>query len=255
MSRCFVAGVGFLLSAVAAVNVASAASIGFVEDFPTDHSYWLNSPGTGGSALVTHQASGGPDGSSYASGTYNFVNNEPGVGGSAIVFRGKEVVEGEPSTQASGGNLFGNWINDEISDISMMVRHDATDPITGAPLALNFFARLATPANHPAAVIIKPVPVIAGEWTELRFSVRRFHNPFLILEGPPTFQFYNSVFSDIGRVQLGVSVPDALGHVDQVVTFDIDKVRMIPEPSTIALLGVGLVALGFVRQRRARLQS
>jgi hypothetical protein len=39
-----------------------------------------------------------------------------------------------------------------------------------------------------------------------------------------------------------------LAGVDQLVTFDIDKVTLIPEPSTLVLLGAGAMAIAFTRR-------
>ena len=66
-----------LLSAVRLVGPlpAGALELPFTEDFDADVANWVN---FNSSALLDFNASGGPDGSSYASGGINFVNLEEG---------------------------------------------------------------------------------------------------------------------------------------------------------------------------------
>lgn len=221
-----------------------AATVGFVEDFSTNHSNWLNSPGTGPNQLVTFKASGGPDGGSYAEATYNFVNNTGDEGDNGGLFlRGQTVA---PSILASDGKLFGDWIEDGVHTLSMSVRHNAPFPLT-------YYLRVATPMGFPGAVVIRPQPVFPNTWTELDFSID-YNNPLLILETEePDYDFFEDVFGNIGRIQLGVSTPAALAGVDYTVTFGIDKIYLVPEPATWSTLGAaGLVSLLLLRRTRVR---
>ena len=68
----------------------------------------------------------------------------------------------------------------------------------------------------------------------------------MIFEGPFS---YEALFAGIGNVQLGVAVPPALAGVDQAYSFDIDKVGIIPEPTTLLLLAVGAAVTWSCRRR------
>ena len=55
-----------------AASMAAATTVPFVEDFPTDSASWRN---FNGSADIDWSAAGGPDGSSFAFDSFNFVNS------------------------------------------------------------------------------------------------------------------------------------------------------------------------------------
>ena len=50
---------------------------------------------------------------------------------------------------------------------------------------------------------------------------------------------------------LAMQVPDAFFGNDDMATFTLREHATIPEPATLAMLGFGLAAVGFVRRRRA----
>jgi hypothetical protein len=60
---------------------------------------------------------------------------------------------------------------------------------------------------------------------------------------------FATVFGNIGNLQIGVDVPAELAGMNRVVTFDVDKVSIVPEPTTLTLLAPGLAWL--MRRRRA----
>ena len=65
-----------------------------------------------------------------------------------------------------------------------------------------------------------------------------FANPFT-----PGFPADVRVFSG------GSFLTDAVYDIDYVATFDIREANSLPEPSTVALIGLGLMVLGFARRR------
>lgn len=206
-------------------SVAQAVTAPFTEDFSTDSANWRQS-----SVLdaALWSAAGGPDGGSFASAEFSFENNV--AGDTPAVLRAQDEVN-------SSGNAFvGNWVAAGVSEFRAMLRHDA-----GVPLV--FFTRFASPNNFPAGARVNFTPVPSGVWTLVSFPI----DAAIVYEGGPSN--YLSVFSNVGHVQVGVSVPGALAGSSNVVTFDIDKAMITPEPSALAMLAVGAMAL--VRRRRS----
>ena len=69
----------------------------------------------------------------------------------------------------------------------------------------------------------------------------------LFPEGPPSF--YDSVFTNLGHVQIGYEVPARYGHSAHMITFGLDKVSInTPEP-TGCVLALGFGSLGLIRRR------
>ena len=135
MSIRYAAGLAALLS-FAAPQGARAVEVPFVEDFPADAAGWLDFA----SMPLAWQASGGPDGSSYASGELSYFGFESPFGGGPVVFRAND------STDASGDGFVGDWTAAGVTHVRAWVRHDTGEDLT-------FYIRIATPFNFPGAVI------------------------------------------------------------------------------------------------------
>ena len=213
-----------------------ATTLPFTETFSSDVAGWTESSGVG---PLTFNAAGGPDGSSYASGTFNFLNSTFGD-------QGPVVIRGQEPQNASSGAFIGNWIADGITQFSASVRHDA-----GVPLS--YFTRFAAPVtSFPGAIgIVAGPPAPSGVWTDITFPIVNAgppFGPFVSYEGTS----FAAVFSNVGRIQVGVEIPAALAGVDQDVTFDIDNISIVPEPSSIMLAVCGLMALVLSAGRRQR---
>lgn len=200
-------------------GVASATTVPFTEDFPTDAAGWRDSAGT---SVVGWLPSGGPDGSAFVTTTFNFVGSTSED--TPALFRAQD------EFGSSGGAFEGNWINDGVERISFRVRHDAGVPLT-------FFMRFADPANFPGAAAVVAVPIPSGQWTSASIVLP---NPGLVFEGP--FEF-GDVFDNIGHVQIGVLAPAPLIGVDQTVTFDLDKVAIVNNVPTVSEWGVAAMTL------------
>ena len=220
---------------LAASQTAPAAVVPFTEHFPGGPADWRQADQL---TDLNWLAAGGPDGSSYASGAFSFVDQGPGA--RPAILRAHD--EFGPSG-SSNGAFVGNWLADGVTGFAAWVRHDA-------PAPLNFFARYANPNNSPAAASLEFVPVLPNTWTELTFDIA-FGTPNLFLEGPPTPQFYNQIFSDIGHVQIGAEVPDVLAGNPLTFTFDIDQVRLIPEPAAASLVACAVMLLCVRRKPRS----
>lgn len=209
---------------------ARGLTVPFTENFNAGTAQWFtNSAGT---LPPGFQASGGPDGSGFVSHSFNFVNSAPTA--TPLFFRG------QATFGSSGGAFVGDWIGGDVAELSAWVRHDG-------PNGLNFFARLA-PVGGPGVVGLTPL-IPSGEWTKITFPII---SSAFINEGPPGSTFFNGVLSSIGNVQFG-ALPGPLAGVDQVVNFDIDQVRIVPEPASILLLGISgaLTACRLGRRRRS----
>lgn len=202
----------------------TAAVLPFTEDYAVDSAGWKDAA----SADPVYLATGGPDGSAYVSTSFSFTNSVESD--TPVLLRGQDNFE------ASGDAFVGDWLGEGVTSFSAWVRHDA-------PVPLNFFARFAGSINFPGAVAVGFVPVLPDTWTQITFDISAANPQFVTFEGSD----FNSVFSGIGNVQLGVSVSSSLAGYSPDVTFDLDQPAITPEPGS--LLGLGCLAMGWVGLR------
>ena len=200
-----------------------AITVPFTEDFAASASDWRQNDAV---TPLVWSATGGPDGGSFASAPFNFVTSGPGAT--------PAIIRGHDAFNSSADAFVGDWLSAGVAALSFDVRHDAGVPMT-------IFARAATSTNFPGAGAIEFTPAPSGVWTTISFPIVP---PSWILEGPFPFA---SVFTSVGNVQIGAD-PGALANVDQVVTFDVDKITITPAPGGLALVG-GLGLLGLRRRR------
>jgi len=205
---------------------ADAALVPFTEHFAADASRWRDTSGT---TELSWVAAGGPDGSSYVFENFNFVSTTPGA--TPALFRAHDAFD------SSDDAFVGDWIADGVTVFSAFVRHDA-------PLPLTFFTRFASSANFPGAVGLNFAPVPPNTWTEIAVGIFA-GNPQFIFEGTD----FATVFSNVGNLQIGMLVPDALVGADVTVAFDLDQPAIVPEPATAAL---GLLAAAILLAARRR---
>lgn len=216
---CLVAGL-FASSAMAVVNP-------FTETFSGPSANWSTA-----SALTapTYVPSGGPDGSSYASGSFGFSSSVNGD--FPILFRGQD------NFSSSANAFVGNWLTSGVTMFSFSVRHNA-------PSSLDFFARFSN--GGPGVVSLQPTLVPAGAWTTFNIPINSA-TPF-IFEGGPSL--YNSTFSALTRVQIGFVIDAATAGQAGPYTFDIDNVSITPAPGAAAAF-LGAAGLAGLRRRRTR---
>lgn len=183
-----------------------ATTVPFIEDFNTASSDWRGADGT---EVLVIMAEGGPDGSAYISETFNFFGSSEGD--TPVIFRAQD------EFGSSAGAFEGDWINDGVASFSLFIRHDALVPLT-------FFARFASPFNYPGATAINFAPVQPNAWTKFSFHIDPNNPQFISFEGSD----FNSVFSNIGHIQLGFYVPLELAGLDSDYTFDLDNAMIAP---------------------------
>lgn len=213
-----------ILVATGSFISASAATVPFTENFTTDSANWRDSTSV---TPLSWSNSGGPDGGSYASASFNFA--------SLVAGNTPAVIRAQDEFNSSNGAFEGDWVAGGINSFSMKVRHNAPEP-------MSYFVRFSSPANFPGMIAVSFTPVAPSTWTDISFDIVE-GNPALFGEG---FSF-NDVFSNIGHVQVGVTVSATLAGVDQSFDFDIDQVSIVPEPGALGLIALG--ALAFLRRR------
>jgi hypothetical protein len=225
----------FLVPAIAGMlaltSVSSAAVVPFEEAFTSDSAGWLNNT----FAPLNWVSTGGSDSGGYGQTTFNFVNT-PETG---PMDQGPVIFRGGPG--ASGSAFVGNWIADGVTNFSTYIRHDAAE-------SLLVFARFASPVNFPGAVGVDIFTSVApNTWTQINIPIVDAFPPFVTFEGSD----FNTVFSNIGNLQIGVNAPAGVAGVDFGVTLELDQVRIVPEPGSM-LLGLLASMAFFSRRHRAR---
>lgn len=221
----------FLVAVFAfAAQQASALVFPFEEDFNDGASNWRNVD----NGALTWVASGALDGSAYVSTEdYAFVlasSNFPAL------FRAQD------NFNSSDDAFVGNWQASGVKKIRADIRHD----FTAAPLTM--FARFAPSANTPGVQILTPGPVPANEWVRYIFEIYPT-NPLLSVGGPPSG--YNTAINAVANVQFGPLLDATLRQSEVPVTFDIDNVAIVPEPTSIVALSMTLLGgMMCIRVRR-----
>ena len=217
-----------LVALMAATSSAKALVVPFTEDFSTGASNWLN----GSSAAPTWSAAGGVDDGGFISASNTVIN----TGFGAIVFRGNALAD------ASSDAFVGNWITGGVSTFSAYVYHNA-------PVALNFYARLDAGAGRAGSSVEFAVP--RATWFQLSVP---------ITDAASSFQSYGAgtfatVFNNIQNVQIAISTNQAPAVVGQTYNIGLDKVSVVPEPTTWSLVGLTAGIATFFRLRRRKSTS
>lgn len=202
-----------------ATQTVHALSVPFIEQFDSNSANWRDAAGT---AVVGWSSSGGPDGSGYATTTFNFSGAGPGT--TPAIFRNHE------EFNSSGLAFQGDWVAAGVRQFGGYVRHNAG-------MDLTFFVRFADPANFPAAAAVVTNPVPSGQWTY--FSVAMVSSSF-VFEGPFGF---NDVFDNLGHIQVGVVTPPALENANVTVGFDLDRPMIVNNVPTVSEWGVVAMSL------------
>jgi len=215
---------------LAAHSPARAVVIPFTETFDTDAANWLDNSGF---TIVDHATE---DGNGFITDTFDFTGFAAGEQ-SPVLFRANG------ANNPSGGAFVGDWITDGVATFSFDVRHDFDSPLT-------FFARFAAPTNFPGAIAVAFTPVAADTWTTLTIAIDPSNPEYVSFEG----QTFESIFSNIGRVQIGANVDENLAG--QTATFDVDNVNVaVPETTSLAVLIAGGSLVGLRRRRGGRIRS
>jgi hypothetical protein len=232
MTACLSAGVAISISSPSFANSAIPA-VPFTENFNTTANWSTTSGVVTAPTLVP---ASGPDGSSYisreasASGAPDLIPPVP-----VVLFRAQD------GFASSGHQFENNWISGGLNQVSVYVRHNAS-------VALPFFVRFTPPAGTPGVNFESGSSLAASpNWTKLTFDISP-SSPYFTPEGPPSL--FNSVMSDVARMQIGYTVPLGFGADPNAYTFDLDLVASnTPEPASWLLLLSGTM-FGHARRRR-----
>jgi hypothetical protein len=159
----------------------------------------------------------GGDGS-YIRVTRNIVTDPINSFGSGLIqFRCEVAPSQAPSLNCSNGIFAGNYTNMQTLQLRYWFRHSST-----RAGGLKPYVRIPTPANSPAAsAILAAIP--ANTWTEIVIDITP-SNP----AWDPTFggSNYNTIMTNVGRLQPGVYFDVGVNYTENNVNFDIDDVRI-----------------------------
>jgi len=220
--------------ALFALTPGSASAVdNFTETFATDASGWLN----GDSGAPTWNATGGVGDSSHISFLAPAFNS--GVGGFGDPL--KLMIRGNNVANASGDAFVGDWIADGVTSLSLSIRHN-----NGS--ALNFYMRIAGLGGAGASLANSALYTVAPDtWTTITIPITDSNPPFASF-GSSNFA---GVFSNVQNLQFGFYLPANTDYASLRMDLDDVSVAVVPEPTSAALIGLGLGALAFGRRKRA----
>lgn len=212
-----------IILSVGVVANAQALINPYNETFATNNANWL----TGASQSASWTNSGGVDGGGYITLTATMASS----GFGAALFRGNA------ASDASGDAFVGNWLNGGVTLFSAYIKHDAG-------VNLDIYARLDAGAGRAASSVFFSIP--SGQWYQMSIPIVESTNSFQSY-GAGTF---SSVFTNVQNVQFFANTNAPAGTYN----FSLDNVSVVPEPSTVGLLGLGAALLAYrARRRRQRI--
>ncbi len=220
---------------VVCATTAQAVTVPFTETFATDNANWSIGNSTT-YAAATWNATGGPSNGTFIS------RLGSGTGGP---FSGPVIFRGQDNFNSSGDAFVGDWIADGVGVFSIDYFHDHSS-------ALNVSIRFASPLNDPGASSVNFL-VDPGTWTTLTVPIVDSTSSFQTygsLGTVPNATSFNTIFSDIGNIQLSLPIGTDLPGV----TFGLanPSIAAVPEPGTWAVLVVAAATGGLVRRNRLR---
>ncbi len=227
------AGIAALLALALPVAPASAVTVPFTEDFAGGDAAWRGNTNSVGTLDFSSDG--------YVTEVFNFGALTPTSQG-PVLFRGNA------TANASGGAFAGDYILNGVSEIRILVRHNA-------PTEMVFFARFAAfPIGFPGAIITQTAGIAAGSsFTELVFDIDP-SNPDMVFEDPVSG--FAGVFGGVGNVQFGVAVPASLAGDPTNYSFDLTRIEIVPEAGGLGALALSAcAALGALRTRKRSLRS
>lgn len=223
------------LTLLAATSPALAITVSTEENFNTDAANWRqNSSAT----TANWVSSGGPNGASdsYVTSSLNLAKSTSAT----VVFRANDAFN------ASGDAFVGNWVTAGADTFSFWFKHDA-------PANLTVGARWSPIANFPGLSILTSLNSIApNTWTPITFALDPNNPNWINAEGAgPTIPeaFYNT-FSSVANLQILVQRDAALIPENTTVTFSLDHVSVVPEPSSLFLAAAGGLGMLLIARRR-----
>lgn len=208
-------------SVLSLASAASAAIVGFTENFATGSANWRNSNGT---QQLAWFASGGPEDSTFVRSTFNLSPTT--VGGFPPT-----VIRAHASYPSSNALYAGNWLAEGVTGVSFWFRHSLSEAVT-------LTGRFANPANSPGASTVSQTAILSNTWTLVSFDLREGSSDIISLGGST----YAGVFSNIGNMQFGFTVPAPLAGQNIDGQFDLANFQIVPAPGAIALLALAGVA-------------
>jgi hypothetical protein len=207
MKLLFRLSVGFT-TCLLCIASASAGTFEYKEDFKNGANDWVTYMTSGGRA--------GGDGK-YIRVTRNIVTTPADPNGSGLIeFRCEVAPSQAPTLNCSKGIFAGNYINMPTLQLRYWFRHSSTR-VGG----LQPYVRIPTPANTPGASAVYLAAIPANTWTEIVVNITA--GSF-----DPTFggSDYNTIFSNVGRLQPGIFFPVGVTYSESNVNLDIDDVRI-----------------------------
>lgn len=217
-----------LAVATAALSVctfASAEIVGFEERFVSGASNWRGA--TAASALEWF-ANDGVGGSTY-------VRSSFALSGTGTAGASQTLFCAHTALGSSGGGFAGNWVAAGVTGASFAFRHDL-----GVPIRVT--GRFASPTNTPGAIAVSSQEVASGVWTTVTFDLTLRSPDLVSFEGTR----YLAVFSEIGAMEFGFSLPQALVGQQLTGNFDFTNFWIVPAPGPLAILALA----GVVMRRR-----
>jgi len=202
-----------------------AAIIPFTEEFSTGTQNWKNVA----NADVNHVLSGGVGGvgDGYISVLRTFTANPNSA---QTIFRAHD------QFNSSNDAFVGDWLAAGVTRFSFWVRHNAASDLT-------FGTRFATSANSPGANGIGIPTAAPNVWTMIEIPISSAN---IIAEPPSTF---DAVFGLIGNLQISARPGN---NLSVPITFDLDRVSIVPEPSTCGLACItGAFGMLILRRRHS----